>query len=247
MIFMGQMVRSKREWKCSNCGYKYIKWAGTCYRGCGFTGTLEENNISNRPSNQRNERLSTNTTEKSIGVPKPSRDSGTAEAKRLRRRAKESERDIAKRMVSADGADPAYRNIASSTGRIGFITGMRVDAISRSYVTENKNRKMPTWLIQAWVLINQRAVDFNKNALLHVDPPNMPRDFVIHGGKQKLDTMAILTQTRHEELINHERILEALINYASKRKNYYPLVVLYEELLRDFDAALSAMNDDKAN
>lgn len=108
-------------------------------------------------------------------------------------------------MLVVDGPDPAFKNIATSTGRIGHISGIRVDAVSKSYVTENKNRKVPTWMIDAWVLINQRAIDFNKNALLHVEPPNMPRDIVINGRTVKLDTMAIISQTRHEELIRTER------------------------------------------
>jgi len=216
---------------------KYIKWNGACYRGCKFTGTLEEVTI--RPTTSNSQRIKSTSarnasrngtgSETAIGVPKPA-GGGTAEARRLRRRAKDSERDIAKRMVAADGADPAFRNIASNTGRIGFITGMRVDAISRSYVTENKNRKMPTWLIDAWILINQRAIDFQKNALLHVDPPNMPRDFVIQGGKRKLDTMAIITQTRHEELISNSRILSELLEEISKRREYLPLLSFYESL-----------------
>jgi hypothetical protein len=248
---MGRIVRSKREWVCSNCKMKYIKWNGSCYRGCKFTGTLSEvsivtarsNNISTktrRNSNQGSRQTGTvqpattasNTL--STAVPKPS-SGGTAEARRLRRRAKDSERDIAKRMVAADGPDPAFRNIASSSGRIGFITGMRVDAISRNYVTENKNRKMPTWLIDAWVLINQRAVDFQKHALLHVDPPNMPRDFVIQGGRRKLDTLAIITQSRHEELILNEKMLNALLHEISNHKEYISLQNLFEELQKNCD------------
>lgn len=199
------MVRSKREWVCSNCAAKYIKWNGVCYRGCKFSGTLQENVlIAGKPK-----RVATGTT------------------KQLIRRAKESERDIAKRMVAADGPDPAFRNIASSTGRIGFITGMMIDAVSRTYVTENKNRKMPTWLIDAWVKINQRAYDFNKNALLHIEPPNMPREYLIQGSKQKLDTMAIITQTRHEDLIKCERNLSELLLLIENDPKYLRLQNLF--------------------
>lgn len=200
------MVRSKKEYKCGNCGVTYIKWAGTCYKGCNFSGTLEE----------------------VILIPgKPKSNGGTTEAKRLRRRAKDSERGIAKRMLAIDGADPNFRNIASSTGRIGHITGMRIDAISQHYVTENKNRKMPTWAIAAWLLINQRAVDFNKNALLHIDPPNMPKTFPSQGGTKKLDTMAIITQTRHEELIQNEKVLAEIMKEISKHREFEPLQDLY--------------------
>jgi len=208
---MGQMVRPKKEWVCKNCGFKYIKWAGQCYRGCNFTGTLEERILINNSKKNNN---------------------GNA-TKKLIRRAKDSEREIAKRMISADGADPAYRNIASSTGRIGFITGMRVDAISRNYVTENKNRKMPTWVIKAWILINQRSVDFNKNALLHIDPPNMPKEIKIQGSTQRLGTMAIITQDRHEELIKNEKILQALLKEVDTKEQLKDLKNLYFYLLSD--------------
>jgi hypothetical protein len=186
------MVNSKREWNCSNCNYSHLTWEGTC-RNCKEIGTLQE--VALTP------------------VQEKSRE--TDAARRLRRRAKDSERGIAKRMSSVDGPDPAFANIASSTGRIGHITGIRVDAVSKNYVTENKNRKMPTWAIDAWVLINQRAHDFSKHALLHIDPPNMPKDYTLNGLRIKLDTMAIITQTRHEELIRSEQALSYLIDRIS--------------------------------
>lgn len=185
---MVKMVRSKREWKCSSCEATQIKWEGAC-RACGEEATLEEVILINGPEKKRE----------------------TTAARRLRRRAKNSERGIAKRMSYVDGPDPAFANIASSTGRIGHITGIRVDAISKNYVTENKNRKIPSWMAAAWILINQRAHDFNKNALLHVDPPNLPRTIPVNGKQQRLDTLAIITQARHEELIRTERALKMLL------------------------------------
>jgi hypothetical protein len=185
---MVKMVRSRREWKCSSCSATQIKWEGTC-RACGATATLEEVTLIDGPEKKRE----------------------TTAAKRLRRRAKDSERGIAKRMSAIDGPDPAFSNIASSTGRIGHITGIRVDAVSLNYVTENKNRKIPSWMAAAWILINQRATDFNKNALLHVDPPNLPKTIPVNGKQQKLDTLAIITQTRHEELIRKEKAVKMLL------------------------------------
>lgn len=179
---MTKMIRSKKEYKCTTCSTAYPKWEGIC-RNCGTINSLEE----------------------IVLLPTKEKSRGTDEARRLRRRAKDSERGIARRMSDVDGHDPAFKNIATSTGRIGHISGIRVDAVSKNYVTENKNRKVPTWMIDAWVLINQRAIDFNKNALLHIEPPNMPRDIVINGQTSKLDTMAIIPQSRHEELIRTER------------------------------------------
>jgi hypothetical protein len=130
--------------------------------------------------------------------------------RKIRRRAKETERTASKRMVAADGPDPAFAKIASSTGRIGHITGLRVDAVSRTYFTEVKNRIMPKWFNDAWLLINQRAQDFGKHALLYLDPPNKPRDYTLNGMKHKLDAMAIITQNRHESLIISERVLNEI-------------------------------------
>jgi len=193
---MTRMINSKREWHCSKCENVFIVWEGKC-RNCGEIGTLQE--VALAPVKERSRE--------------------TDAARKLRRRAKDSERGIAKRMSAVDGPDPAFAKIASSTGRIGHISGIRVDAVSRNYVTENKNRKMPTWAISAWVLINQRARDFDKHALLHIDPPNMPRDYVINGVRVKLDTMAIITQTRHEELIRREKAFEYLLSVVTENGN----------------------------
>lgn len=183
------MPRAKKEFVCSNCGNKHMKWEGIC-RSCKQAGTLEE----------------------VILAPATPRARATTAQKKLQRRSKDSERSIARRMLEVDGPDPMFKNIASSTGRIGFITGMRIDAVSKSYVTENKNRKLPVWLIKAWELINQRAIDFDKNALLHIEPPNMPREIPINGTKHKLSTLAIITQTRHEELIKAEKALAFILS-----------------------------------
>lgn len=177
------MVNSKRKFVCTMCNGQQMVWEGRC-RSCQEIGTLQEVTLQARI-------VST----------------ATDEQRKLRRRAKDSERGIAKRMVAADGPDPAFARIASSTGRIGHINSMRIDAVSRTYVTENKNRKMPTWLIEAWILLNQKGDEFQKNILLHVEPPNMPRDYPTQGTKKKLDTMAIITQTRHENLIMKEKAL----------------------------------------
>jgi hypothetical protein len=218
---VNKMIKPKKEFVCNECEFKYPKWSGTCYRGCGKTNTLTEKVLATAtPKRSRASKSAGNLSRKEPLSP-------SANAKKLIRRSKQSERDIARRMVNADGPDPAFRNIASSTGRIGFITGIRVDAISRSYVTENKNRKMPTWLIAAWILINQRAVDFEKNALLHVDPPNMPRDFPLNGETRPLDTMAIITQSRHEELIHNEKILQELVQAMENDELYQPLLEAY--------------------
>lgn len=200
------MVKSRREFKCSLCGLNYIKWQGIC-KGCGKASTIQKIEL----------------------MPQKPKTNGSSSTKRLLRRAKDSERTIGKRMLSADGADPLYRNIASSTGRIGFITNMRVDAVSRTYITENKNRKLPLWVINAWVLLNQKGDEFQKNILLHIDPPNMPNTYPVQGITKKLDTMAIIKQERHEDLIQTERLLETIVKEIFTDRRYEPLQTLYFE------------------
>lgn len=181
------MVRRVDRFTCSVCDNTFMVWEGVC-RSCGNAGTIAEVIPDGRVVKRE-----------------------TESARKIRRRAKDSERGIARRMIDADGEDPAWKSIASSTGRIGHVTGIRVDAVSKNYFTENKNRKLPTWLVAAWLLINQRARDFDKHALLHIEPPNMARDYVLNTVKYKLDNMAIITQPRHEELILAERALYELM------------------------------------
>ena len=208
------MIRSKKEWRCIKCDAKQLKWEGRC-RACGVVDSLEE--IILAPPRAKATPL-----QRQRAPADPNR--------QIRRRAKDSERSIAKRMVAADGADPAYANIASSTGRVGHITNMRFDAVSKHYITENKNRKIPSWMITAWIVLNQRGVDFSKNILLHVDPPNMPKDIQINGGKVKLDTLAIITQTRHEELIQRERMLSEILTEINNFPQYANLQSLYSAI-----------------
>jgi hypothetical protein len=184
---MGRMIRSKKEYKCSKCGKVYLRWQGIC-SGCGSGGTLQE---------------------VTLVAPKPR---ATPSQRSLGERSKRSERAIARRMQDVDGRDPEFSRIASSTGRVGHITNLRFDAVSKTYATENKNRILPGWLVKAWILVNQRAVDFHKNALLHIDPPNMPKTVPLNGEMMKLDTMAIIGQTRHEYLIVRSKKLEMIEN-----------------------------------
>lgn len=179
------MIRSRREFICSNCAKKYLRWVGIC-SGCKKAGTVEEKQL--LPPKQRTP---------------PS-------AKALGQRAKRSERQGARDLTSVDGPDPYFQRIASSTGRVGHITALQIDAISRSYVMENKNRVMPSWVIKAWVIINQKAKEYNKAAILRIDPPNMPKTMLVGGKNVPLSTMAIISQERHEELISRDKALSEI-------------------------------------
>lgn len=205
---MAKMIKSKREFRCGICEAKFVKWFGMC-PSCGKGGTVQE----------------------FVLVPVKKTNGATPSQKSLIRRSKNSERAIGRRMLNIDGADPNYAKIATSTGRLGHITNIRVDAISLSYVTENKNRTLPSWLNNAWLLINQRAEDFGKNALLHLDPPNMPKEFPINGTMKPLDTMAVITQTRHESLITTEKDLAQIKSIMQSEDNDLSKLRQIRELL----------------
>lgn len=179
------MVRQKKEYKCKNCAATYMKWQGICSK-CKQAGTLEEFLLV------------------------PVKPKATLSQKSIEQRSKRSERAIARRMLEVDGINPEFSRIMSSTGRVGHITNLRIDAVSKNYVTENKNRVLPVWLIKAWILIQQRGHDFDKHALLHLDPPNMPKTVPLNGQQIKIDTIAMLEQSWHEQLLIRDQKLSKI-------------------------------------
>jgi len=182
---MTRFVRSKKEYICSNCATKYIKWQGTCTK-CAKGGTLEEKILI-------------------PAKPKP-----TITQKSIQRRSKRSEQAGARSLQAADGVAPEFQGIASSIGRVGHITALQIDGVSRSYVQENKNRVLPSWLIKAWIIINQGAVLWNKEPVLRLDPPNLPKTIPAGGKNIPLGIMNLITEQRHEYLVARDRQLSEL-------------------------------------
>lgn len=122
----------------------------------------------------------------------------------LLERAKRSERDFATWLVRHNG--PERENASAlaitSTGRIGHITGIQADNVSRSYLGENKNERPPVTLAKYWQKICQRAIDWHKDPVLRWDPPNAA-DYPVAG--KPLPDMHIITVERHGELLEKER------------------------------------------
>lgn len=205
------MVKSKKEWKCSNCTATQIVWEGSC-RQCSEVGTLEEI---------------------ILVPPKPT---ATQSQRKVIRRSKNAERTAASRMIEVDGKDPRFIRIATSTGRVGHITNLQYDTVSKSYVTEVKNRKLPTWLVKAWIQIQQIAIDESKYALLYLEAPNSPKDFILHGVRHKNDAMAVLRQDRHEQFIVQEKKLlmaeEILSSDVSDAQMLYEIKALFGKLMK---------------
>jgi hypothetical protein len=122
-----------------------------------------------------------------------------SESKRRLRRSKQSERDLGHWLLKYDGHDPRFRGIASSTGRVGHITQLQFDNISRSYAAENKQVRVPVRLLKWWRQILDVAITQGKDALLRIEPTNegLPRgrSFDLH----------IISADRHAELLSYER------------------------------------------
>ena len=112
------------------------------------------------------------------------------------RKGKRFERQQGKWLLENDGKCPKWGEIASSTGRVGHITELQVDLISRSYAGEAKNRESaPKWLIGAWKQIIERADELGKQPFLAVTKNYMP-------------DMHVITPERHKELLQKEKELE---------------------------------------
>jgi hypothetical protein len=115
------------------------------------------------------------------------------------KRSKQSERDLGHWLTKHDGPDARLRGIASSTGRVGHITNMRYDVTSKTYAAENKQVRLPVKLLNWWLLINDVAREQRKEALLRIDPSNLPL-----GSRKTIPEMHIITKERHAELLSFE-------------------------------------------
>jgi hypothetical protein len=129
-----------------------------------------------------------------------------SDAQRRLRRSKQSERDLGHWLMKHDGPDPRMRGIATSTGRVGHITNMQVDVLSETYAAENKQVKLPAKWLQWWLQINDVAVVHGKDALLRIEPSNLPL-----GSRKTIPEMHIITADRHAQLLEAEARLEDLM------------------------------------
>jgi hypothetical protein len=90
--------------------------------------------------------------------------------------------------------------ITSSTGRVGHITELQFDVLSRTYAAENKQVKVPVKFLSWWLKIIAISKEHGKQPLLRIEPTNMRR----------LPEMHIITAERHAELLQAESDLSDL-------------------------------------
>lgn len=117
------------------------------------------------------------------------------ENQRRLRRSKQSERDLGHWLLEHNGEDPFFMKIASSTGRVGQITDLQFDVVSKTYAAENKLVKVPKKLLGWWTQIVAVADKHNKVPMLRIVPSN----------EGKHPEMHIITKERHQELLDMER------------------------------------------
>lgn len=123
----------------------------------------------------------------------------------LLRRSKTSEREFARWMVKHDGPDTRMRGLTTSTGRIGHVTGIRADTLSRSFIGENKDMKLSATLARFWKLINEKAAEFGKEPIIHWHPSNSYEHKV--NGKP-LPDLYIIRQDTLGELLRKARVYD---------------------------------------
>ena len=124
------------------------------------------------------------------------------------KRSKQSERDIGHWLELHDGVDPRFQHIASSALRVGHITQMQFDVVSKTYACENKQVKLPAKFVQWWLQIIDVAAANDKEPLLRIEPTNV----LVGVFRKKAPEMHIITAERHAELLRAERQYERIMD-----------------------------------
>jgi hypothetical protein len=109
-----------------------------------------------------------------------------------------------------DGPDPMMVHVATSTGRLGHISYLGIDTSSLHYLGESKARTLPKWIVDAWIQINQKAVERQDRSPVLFMHPSGDNDtsFMCLGKSYRLPVMHIITPERHRFLLECERIVE---------------------------------------
>jgi hypothetical protein len=89
--------------------------------------------------------------------------------------------------------------IVSETGRVGHVTALQFDAISLSYVAENKHERVPATWWSYWKKVVEKATEWRKEPLLRIEPTNDDKDGV--------PVLHLITERRHAELLLCEQKL----------------------------------------
>lgn len=105
-----------------------------------------------------------------------------------------------------DGPDPRYPPgslLVTSTGRVGHITGLQFDILSKTYAGENKHIKVPANLWKFWKQIVNVAFKQGKEPCIVLEPAMDEKR--IDG--LPIPVMHMISEARHAELLRCEREL----------------------------------------
>ena len=91
--------------------------------------------------------------------------------------------------------------LVTTTGRIGHITSLQADCMSKTYLSEVKNIKVWAGLWAFWKQIVVKAAQHGKEPMMAIYPSN--EDTVMEG--VKVPGFHIITEDRHAELLRFER------------------------------------------
>lgn len=148
----------------------------------------------------------------SVELPEPSEKGKTKSTRKpqsLRQSWLRKERSDASWLQKADAPDPdpTIKASVTSTGRLGHLTHLGYDSASATYVGETKVRSLPGWIKEAWIQINQVGLKRGRHPVLFLHLPTTDDQwFVDHEGKKhRVPVMHIITEARHEELLEYER------------------------------------------
>lgn len=130
----------------------------------------------------------------------------SSEHKRRLRKAKQAERDSGRWLLDNDGKDEKWTGVASSTGRVGHITQLMFDVVSKHYAGEVKNIIVPAKIFNFWLKIVSIAATHGKNPVLIIVPNNEHKQA---GFPKRVPAMHIITEDRHAELLEKERLIDS--------------------------------------
>lgn len=117
---------------------------------------------------------------------------------------------MAKWFIENDGPDPRFppgSSLVTSTGRVGHITQLQFDGLSRTYASENKNMRVWAGLWGFWIKVVGAAIDFGKEPVIRIEPTN-PVPTQVKG--RPVPNLHIITEERHAYLLRCERELLAM-------------------------------------
>jgi len=132
--------------------------------------------------------------------------------KSLTRRWKNVEREFARWLTEHDGKDARLSGLTTSTGRIGDLTHLQADVLSRSFLGEVKNEKAPAKIARYWQKIADRAIDWGKDPILYLKFSDAAKYPVV--GKP-LPAMCVITQDRLQELLDKEGMFDSRLGGIS--------------------------------